>query len=201
MLKKSAIIVVLILLADQILKIWIKTTFTLGQELPIFGNWFILHFTENPGMAFGMQFGGNAGKLALSILRIVAVALLVWYIWHLNKKKVRFGVIFSFSLILAGAIGNIIDSVFYGVIFSESTYYQAAVMFPPEGGYSSLLHGKVVDMLYFPIIDTVFPDWMPLIGGKPFRFFQPVFNIADSAVTIGIFYLILFERSFFKQSK
>ncbi|MGI6343239.1 MAG: lipoprotein signal peptidase [Bacteroidales bacterium] len=201
MLKKSAIIVVLILLADQILKIWIKTTFTLGQELPVFGNWFILHFTENPGMAFGMQFGGNAGKLALSILRIVAVALLVWYIWYLNKKKVKFGVIFSFSLILAGAIGNIIDSVFYGVIFSESTYYQTAVMFPPEGGYSSLLHGKVVDMLYFPIIDTFFPDWMPFIGGRPFRFFQPVFNIADSAVTIGIFYLILFERSFFKQSK
>jgi signal peptidase II len=200
-LKKSAIIVVLILLADQILKIWIKTTFTLGQELPVFGNWFILHFTENPGMAFGMQFGGNAGKLALSILRIVAVALLVWYIWYLNKKKVKFGVIFSFSLILAGAIGNIIDSVFYGVIFSESTYYQTAVMFPPEGGYSSLLHGKVVDMLYFPIIDTFFPDWMPFIGGRPFRFFQPVFNIADSAVTIGIFYLILFERSFFKQSK
>lgn len=196
MLKKAGLVVLLILVIDQVLKIWIKTTFALGQEVNVFGNWFILHFTENPGMAFGMQFAGKYGKIFLSIFRIIAIAALTWYIVHLSKKKTAFGVIFSFSLILAGAIGNMIDSAFYGIIFSESTFFNIASIFPPEGGYSSFLHGKVVDMLYFPVINGFYPAWFPFVGGKEFQFFRPVFNISDTAITTGILYLIIFHRSF-----
>lgn len=199
--KKSLFIVFAILVIDQALKIWIKTHMMLGEEIRMAGNWAILHFTENNGMAFGMQFAGDYGKLFLSLFRIVAVIFLIWYIYHLTRKKEKFGLIACFSLILAGAIGNILDSAFYGMIFSESKYFEVARLFPPEGGYSSFLHGKVVDMFYFPILEGTYPSWIPFLGGEPFQFFRPVFNIADSAITTGVLSLIVFQRSFFKTQK
>ncbi len=171
---------------------------TLGQEFHVAGNWFIIHFTENNGMAFGLQFAGGYGKLALSLFRIFAVGFLGWYIFHLAGKKTRFGVIFSFSLILAGALGNIIDSALYGILFSESTYFDVARFLPAEGGYSTFLHGKVVDMFYFPILEGVYPHWIPFLGGDSFIFFRPVFNVADSAITTGVLSLLIFQREFFK---
>jgi len=170
---------------------------TLGQEFHMAGNWFIIHFTENNGMAFGLQFAGEYGKLALSLFRILAVGFLAWYIVHLDKKKTNFGVLFSFSLILAGALGNIIDSAFYGMLFSESTYFDVARFLPAEGGYSTFLHGKVVDMFYFPILEGTYPQWLPFWGGQNFIFFRPVFNIADSAITSGVLFLLIFQRQFF----
>jgi signal peptidase II len=197
-LKKSLLVVFIVLLIDQALKIWIKTNMTLGQEFHVAGNWFIIHFTENNGMAFGMQFAGGYGKLALSLFRIFAVGFLVWYIVHLSRKKTSFGVILCFSLILAGAIGNIIDSALYGILFSESTYFDVARFLPAEGGYSSFLHGKVVDMFYFPIIVGNYPSWVPFWGGQDFEFFRPVFNVADSAITTGVLSLLVFQRNFFQ---
>ena len=170
---------------------------TLGQEFLVAGNWFIIHFTENNGMAFGLQFAGEYGKLALSLFRILAVGFLAWYIIHLANRKTGFGVLFAFSLILAGALGNIIDSAFYGIFFSESTYFDVARFMPAEGGYSTLLHGKVVDMFYFPIFEGNYPQWVPFWGGQSFIFFRPVFNIADSAITTGVLILVIFQRQFF----
>jgi signal peptidase II len=196
-LKKALIIVFLVLVADQVLKFWIKTHMTLGQEIHVFGNWFILHFTENEGMAFGITFGGETGKLMLSIFRIIAVILIGIYIYRLSKKSSHPGLIISFALIMAGALGNIIDSAFYGLIFSHSSYHTVATIFPPEGGYNSFLHGKVVDMLYFPVIDIILPDWVPIRGGTQFIFFRPVFNIADSSITTGVLLLLFFQKKFF----
>ena len=150
-LQKSALIVFLVLLADQILKIWIKTTMTLGQEFPAIGDWFIIHFVENNGMAFGFEFGGEYGKIFLSLFRIVAVLGIGWYIMKLSKKDIPMGFIACASLIFAGAIGNIIDSAFYGLIFNDS-YGQVATLFPEGGGYETFLHGRVVDMFYFPFV-------------------------------------------------
>jgi signal peptidase II len=198
-LRKSIIIILLILIADQVLKIWVKTHMTLGQEIFVLGNWFILHFTENEGMAFGMQFGGNLGKLMLSIFRLVAIVLIALYLYNITRKKANQGLIISMSLILAGAIGNIIDSAFYGLIFSASKFHEVAQIFPPDGGYGSFLHGKVVDMFYFPVIRGAYPDWFPFWGGSEFIFFRPVFNIADSSITIGVFILIFFQKKFFKK--
>ncbi|MCU0370633.1 MAG: lipoprotein signal peptidase [Bacteroidales bacterium] len=195
--KKSIFIVFLILIADQVFKIWIKTHMTLGQEIHVAGNWFILHFTENEGMAFGFSFGGAAGKLILSIFRIIAVIAIGYYIYRLRHKSPHPGLVISFSLIMAGALGNIIDSAFYGLIFSESSYHTVATLFPPGGGYNSFLHGKVVDMLYFPVIDTILPEWVPFRGGEQFIFFRPVFNIADSSITTGVFLLLIFQKKFF----
>lgn len=174
---------------------------TIGQEIPVFDNWFIIHFTENEGMAFGMRFGGNFGKLFLSIFRIIAVIIIGGYLIRLTKRNQKTGLILSLSLIFAGALGNIIDSAFYGMIFSESKFHEVAIFFPPEGSYGSFLHGKVVDMLYFPVINGYYPTWFPFWGGAEFIFFRPVFNIADSSITIGVFILIIFQKKFFKKEK
>lgn len=170
---------------------------SLGQEIPVLGNWFIFHFTENEGMAFGLSFGGATGKLLLSIFRIIAASAIGYYIWYLHKKGSTNGLMICFGLIMAGALGNIIDSAIYGLIFSQSSYHTVAVMFPENGGYSSFLHGKVVDMLYFPLIDVTLPEWIPFFGGQPFQFFRPVFNIADASITTGVLSLIVFQRKFF----
>jgi len=196
-LKKAAILIILVLIIDQVSKIWIKTNMTIGDEIHIMGNWFIIHFTENEGMAFGMKFGGSFGKLILSIFRIIAVIAIGWYLINISRKKESTGLIISLSLIFAGAMGNIIDSTFYGVIFSESKFHEVAQVFPPDGGYGNFLHGKVVDMLYFPVLRGAYPQWIPWWGGNEFIFFRPVFNIADSAITIGVFILILFQKKFF----
>ncbi len=187
------------MLIDQVLKIWIKTHMHLGEEYHMIGNWFIIHFTENNGMAFGMEFAGRTGKLTLTIFRIFAIGALGWYLNSLIKKNVKFSLILSISLILTGALGNIIDSVFYGELFSASSYFQVATFLPEGGGYSGIMYGKVVDMFYFPIITTHYPNWFPFVGGNDFIFFRPVFNIADSAITIAIFILIFFHRDLFKK--
>jgi signal peptidase II len=194
---KSILIIILVLIIDQAFKIWIKTHMVLGQEYKILGDWFIIHFTENNGMAFGMEFWGKNGKIFLTLFRIVAVVGIGWYLKILIKQKAPQMVVISISLILAGALGNIIDSVFYGVIFDES-FYQMASFLPEAGGYSTWLQGRVVDMLYFPILKGNYPSWFPFLANEPFIFFRPVFNIADSSITIGVAYILLFERSFFK---
>lgn len=197
---KLGIFIVVLLVLDQAVKIWIKTHMMIGDEFNVIGDWFKIHFIENNGMAFGMELGGEWGKMMLSLFRIMAVTLIGWYILHLLKEKAPKGVVFSCALIFCGAIGNIIDSMFYGMIFNES-YSQVATLFPPEGGYSSFLHGKVVDMLYFPIYEGFLPDWIPIWGGEFFVFFRPVFNLADSYITIGVLILLLFYRKFFSSQK
>ena len=174
---------------------------SLGDEIIIFKNWFILHFVENNGMAFGFEFAGEYGKMFLSIFRIVAVIAIGWYLFKLAKHKdIPFGFILSLSLIFSGAIGNIIDSLFYGMIFNES-YGQVATLFPEGGGYSSFLHGKVVDMFYFPLFSGRYPSWFPFVGGNQFLFFRPVFNIADSAISVGIFSILIFYRNHFNKAE
>ena len=190
-------IVLFILILDQILKIWIKTTFYMGESHAVLGQWFFLHFTENEGMAYGMKLGGAYGKLLLSLFRIAAVVVIIWWLYRVTRKKASNLLIVCISLILAGAVGNIIDSAFYGLLFSESTYMQVATLFPPGGGYGAFLHGKVVDMLYFPIIETRYPVWFPFVGGEEFLFFRPVFNVADSAITTGVLILIVFQKKIF----
>ena len=192
--KKSALIVLFILILDQVLKIWIKTTFYMGESHSVFGSWFYLHFTENEGMAYGMKLGGDYGKLTLSIFRIIAVIVIMWWLYRSTRKGASNLLIVCISLVLAGALGNIIDSAFYGLIFSESTYMQIASLFPAGGGYGTFLHGKVVDMLYFPIIESHYPSWFPYVGGQEFIFFRPVFNIADAAITTGVLILIVFQK-------
>jgi signal peptidase II len=194
----AILVIFLVLLADQILKIWIKTHLMLGQEISVFGDWFYLHFTENNGMAFGMEFAGKFGKIVLSLLRILAVIGIGWYIYILCKKKVHTGLIISAAFIWAGAFGNIIDSAFYGMIFNDS-YMNLATLFPESGGYSTFLHGKVVDMLYFPILEGHFPSWFPIWPDESFTFFRPVFNIADSSITIGVLLILIFQKKFFKK--
>jgi signal peptidase II len=198
--KKTALFIILILIVDQILKLWVKTHMVLGQEIHMFGNWGLLHFIENNGMAFGMEMGGKTGKIILSLFRIVAISGIAWFLNSLVKKKSYLGLILAVSAILAGAIGNIIDSAFYGIIFSES-YSQPAVLFGPEGGYSSFLLGRVVDMFYFPVINTTWPDWSPFRPGESFVFFRPVFNIADSAITCGVIAIVLFQKKMFRNLK
>lgn len=191
----AVLIVLLVLVADQALKIWIKTHMQLHDSIEV-TKWFYLYFTENPGMAFGIEV---IGKLFLSLFRIVAVAFIGYYLFQLVKKNYKFGYVACIALILAGAIGNIIDSVFYGVVFDHS-YGQVATFMPAGGGYASLLHGKVVDMFYFPLIQTVLPDWIPFWGGREFVFFRPIFNLADSAICVGVFILLIFYRHTLSES-
>ena len=194
--KKPLIIIFLVLLIDQLIKIYLKTHFFLGQEKAIAGDWFIIHFTENNGMAYGMELGGENGKLFLSLFRIIAVTGLFWYLFDLTKKKMHPGFIAAIALILAGALGNIIDSVFYGKFFTESSF-ELSKFLPNGGGYAGWLHGKVVDMLYFPLLTGHFPQWFPIWKGEYFIFFRPVFNIADSAITVGVAIIILCQKRFF----
>ncbi|MCB0663658.1 MAG: lipoprotein signal peptidase [Saprospiraceae bacterium] len=195
------LLVVLILVLDQWLKIWVKTNMAYGEEFTLLGlNWARIHFVENEGMAFGLKLGGDYGKLILSVFRIVVVSFLIYFIGQLIKEKMSFGLLASVGAIMAGALGNILDSMFYGLIFSESDPFHGKVaeLFPADGGYASFLHGKVVDMFYFPMFKGVFPDWLPLWGGESFLFFRPVFNIADAAISVGVVSIILFHRHIFR---
>lgn len=177
-----------VLLIDQIIKIWIKTHMYWHESIRV-TDWFYLYFTENIGMAFGLEV---IGKLFLTSFRIVAVAVIAWFLCRCVKLSLKWGFIICVSLILSGALGNIVDSIFYGVIFNESTHSQIATFLPAEGGYAPLFYGKVVDMFYFPIIDTNWPQWMPFVGGEHFIFFSPIFNFADAAISCGVIALLLF---------
>jgi signal peptidase II len=201
-LKKVLLIIFPILIVDQVFKFWVKLNMRIGQEFNIIGERIKLYFIENNGMAFGMQFAGDAGKLILTAIRIIAVILILFYLFQITKRKTtKTGLIVCLSLIVAGALGNIIDSVFYGVIFSESTPVTVATLLPDAGGYASFFHGKVVDMLYCPIIRSTYPDWFPFVGGQNFEFFRPIFNVADSAITIGMFWLLIGYKRFFPNHK
>ena len=196
--KKAVFIVVLVLVIDQAFKFAVKLNMFLGQEINVLGKWFIIHFTENNGIAFGMELPFDSGKLILTLFRIIASIGIGWYLYKICKDKEHTLLIVSVSLILAGAVGNIIDSAFYGILFNDSSY-QVASLFPKEGGYGTFLHGRVVDMLYFPLIKGHFPQWFPFWGGEDFQFFRPVFNIADSSITIGVFILLIFQKKLFNK--
>ena len=195
--KKSIWIVLTTLVLDQALKIWVKTHMYLGQEYQVF-DWFYIHFTENNGMAFGMEFGGDWGKLGLSLFRIVFVVFMASFLLKLIRKNADKVLIVSLSLVLAGAVGNIIDGTLYGILFSES-YRQLATFLPEAGGYAPLFFGKVVDMFYFPIFKGYLPEWIPFWGGDYFVFFRPVFNIADSAISIGVAIMVIFQKKVMKE--
>ncbi|TRZ45849.1 lipoprotein signal peptidase [Robertkochia solimangrovi] len=204
-LKKATLFIVLILLIDQFSKIYIKTHFVLGEYTEVF-SWFRILFIENEGAAWGTRISDiipfvseEAGKLALTLFRIVAICGIGYWLYDSARKKSSITLMVAISLIFAGALGNIIDSVFYGVIFNDS-YGQVATLFSSEP-YGSLFHGKVVDMLHFPMIDTTWPEWVPVVGGKNFRFFEPVFNIADTAISTGVGVLIVFNKKAFPKKK
>ncbi len=187
----AVLIVAAILLIDQFIKVMVKTHMALHEQIEIFP-WFKIVFIENNGMAYGMEIGS---KLVLSIFRIVAVALLSWYITRLVKRKAGWGYIVCLSMVLAGAAGNIIDSMFYGLIFNASSAHYVSYFVPFGTGYAPFLMGKVVDMFYFPLIVTTWPEWMPVVGGNSFVFFSPVFNFADAAISVGAVLLLLFYRN------
>lgn len=207
--RNLALIIFLVVFADQALKIYIKTSYYLDESHNVLGSWFKLHFVENPGMAYGWRFGGDWGKMALTIFRFVAVIFGTWYLRDIIKKKMHKGFIICAGLIYAGALGNLIDSAFYGLIFDkgmlpdpsapgEYLRYSGVAAFS-KSGYTSFLHGNVVDMLYFPIItDTKFPSWFPVWGGEDFEFFRPIFNIADAAISTGVISILVFQKRFFK---
>ena len=198
-LKKSILIIVVILLIDQISKIYIKTHFTLGDGFDV-SSWFKILFVENEGMAWGAKIPGQYGKLFLTLFRIVAIGGIGWWLWDSVRKNAPAVLTISIAFIFAGAFGNIIDSVFYGLIFNDSNT-QIATFMPVEGGYGTLFHGKVVDMLYFPLWKGYLPEWLPFWGGDYFTFFDPVFNIADSAISVGVMILIFFNKRAFPKEE
>ena len=199
--KQVALLIVLILIADQALKFYIKTNYLLGEEHDVIGKWFRLHFVENEGMAWGLQFGGGVGKILLTLFRLVAVIFGTFYLRSIIQKKYHPGFIICAALIYAGAFGNLIDSMFYGLIFSGSNPFAVATAFPAGGGYSTFFHGQVVDMLYFPIIHTTYPSWFPIKSwrGEEFEFFSPVFNLADASISVGVIALLIWQKKFFPE--
>ena len=199
---RSVVLIILaIIVADQALKYWVKTQMNYQEQIPLIGSWFRLFFIENEGMAWGWKFGGEWGKMALTLFRLVAVVFGVFYIRSIIKKKMHPGFIVCAALIFAGALGNLIDSLFYGLIYSASDIgLPLAKLFPPDGGYAGFLHGRVVDMIYMPIIeDKILPSWIPIWGGDRFTFFSPIFNIADASISIGVILLLIFQKKFFKK--
>ena len=207
--RNLALIVALVVIADQALKIYIKTTLPLNTSREMLGESFQLYFVENPGMAYGWKFGGEWGKVALTVFRLIAVVFGTWYLGSIIKKKYHKGFIIMAGLVYAGAIGNLIDSCFYGMVFDKGMLYNAALndYVNYEGlarfsstGYASFLHGNVVDMFYFPVIRGTFPDWFPLWGGETFEFFRPIFNIADAAITTGVLSILVFQLRYFKHA-
>lgn len=202
---KAAFIIIVIILLDQALKIWVKTNMMICYGCPqgefkVLGlEWFRIHFTENPGMAFGMVLPGVFGKLFLSVFRLVAVTGGIWYLRKIIKENAHWGFVTAVSLILAGAIGNMIDGTFYGIVFSDSNF-KIAEVFPKGGGYAGWMQGLVVDMLWFPLYQGYIPDWVPFWGGEHFEFFRFIFNIADAAITVGVFIILIFQKWFFPES-
>ena len=202
------LLIALILIIDQTFKIYIKTNFPLDSTRYVAGNWFQLYFVENPGMAYGWKFGGNWGKIALTLFRIIAVVFGTWYLGSILKKNYNKGFIICAALIYAGALGNLIDSCFYGLIFDKGMLYnpqlnhyigyEGIAQFSAQG-YAGFLHGNVVDMLYFPVINGHFPVWFPFWGGEDFVFFRPIFNIADASISTGVITILLFQKRFLKQ--
>lgn len=202
--KHLLFIVFLILILDQIIKVYVKTHFVIGDAgaVHVAGDWFQLCFIENEGMAFGMTIMDSPlGKVILTLFRLVAVTIGFFWVKNLVKKGYSKGLLICSALILAGAAGNLLDSMFYGMIFTESDFMQVAQLVPPGKGYSSFLHGKVVDMFYFPMIDTTWPQWVPFKGGKSLRFFEPIFNLADMAISVGIITLLVFQKKFLVTAK
>ena len=201
--KHLVFIILAIIFADQALKFYIKLHYYAGEHHNVLGNWFQLHFVENEGMAWGWKFGGNIGKIILTLFRLVAVIWGTFLLKDFIAKKYHKGFIICAGLIYAGALGNLIDSMFYGLIFENSDPFMnnVAKAFPKGGGYANFLHGKVVDMLYFPLIETTYPNWIPFLGGKPFDFFEPVFNIADASISVGVIVILLFQNIFFKKEE
>jgi len=198
-LKKSILIIIVVLLIDQISKVYIKTHFVLGEEIPVF-DWFRLLFVENEGMAWGAKIPGQYGKLMLTLFRIVAIGGIGYWLWDSIRKNSPNILTISIALIFAGAMGNIIDSVIYGIIFSDS-HHQLATFLPEAGGYGTLFHGKVVDMLYFPLWSGYLPEWLPIWGGDYFSFFEPVFNIADTSISVGVGLLLFFNKRAFPKEE
>ena len=190
------ILVLCIIIADQTLKFWVKTHMPLGHGIQLLGSKGQIYFVENEGMAWGWKFGGDWGKMALTLFRFVAVVFGVYYIRTIIRKKYHRGFIICAGLIFAGALGNLLDSMFYGLIFESSSNGSVAHVFPPHG-YASFLHGRVVDMLYFPLIHSHYPTWVPFVGGDEFEFFSPVFNIADASISVGVIAILLFQKKFF----
>lgn len=208
-LKYVILIIATIILVDQTLKIWIKTSYPEGPVLNVLGfSWFRLHFIENPGMAWGWKFGNETGKMILTLFRLAAVIFGTWYLGRIVKQKYKRGFIICAALIYAGALGNLIDSMFYGMIFDKGLHYEASIneyvryggvaRFSSHG-YSSFLHGSVVDMLYFPMVKGSFPNWFPFVGGDEFEFFSPIFNIADASISTGVITLLIFQKRFFRK--